>query len=245
MARSKAKQRPVRAVSGLHRKMVTELRKYIRNVTKADQRAIARASALGVTAITFMNFNNVPSPTQFLYDRSNAQISQATAARESAKSRASMIRDSPNAYWNHVRDFSSGSTYDVSSRRSLASRATADVPPLRSPTATAPAAPARVVLPLASFFQGDGPLDWPKDAPDDGAIGSDRREAEAAITAVRDQTKAGGKAHAQSVGLARSKLIGYGQQALARSREERAPAMADVFHYFLLILNDALGEAAG
>ncbi|MBV8218107.1 MAG: hypothetical protein JO325_06570 [Solirubrobacterales bacterium] len=61
---------------------------------------------------------------------------------------------------------------------------------------------------------------------------------------MRDELRSGGKAKAQSVGVAKWKLVGYGQRALIEVRSARSKAVADVFHYFLLFLNQSLDQAA-
>src|SRR5262249_8729289 len=88
-------------------------------------------------------------------------------------------------------------------------------------------------------------FDWPRDAPDDGPGQSERAAADQALRVVFEQVRSGGTANAQSVAAARAKVIAYGQIALSRVKDERAHSAANVFHYFLLFLNDTLLELGG
>lgn len=198
-----------------------------------------------------LNFNSVPSPTNFLYDRSNASISAATATRNNVGHAARDLRSSPNAYFNRVRDLSGSSTYDIGTHRTLSSRASlAPYAPLRPPAGAStapppPTLPAREVASLDTFFNAEGQVDWPKDAPDSADLASERAEAGSALSAVFGQVKSGGKAKSGNVGLAKAKLIVYGQKALRQVRADRAAAVADVFHYYLLFLNQSLDRVGG
>ncbi|MGE3820797.1 MAG: hypothetical protein AB7I30_15395 [Isosphaeraceae bacterium] len=195
------------------------------------------------------NFNYVPSSTNFLYDRSNASIGAATATRNNVGHAARDLRASPNAYFNRVREFSGSSTYDLGTHQSLSSRAALTPyapirPPSRTPDQPASATPpAREVARLDSFFTAAGRLDWPRDAPNHAEVASERAEADDALATVFAQIKAQGKAKSGAVGLAKAKLIVYGQKALGQIRAERAAPVADVFHYYLLFLNQSLDQA--
>lgn len=187
----------------------------------------------------------VPSPTGFLNDLS---LQRASAAANSSAQRADQtLRASPNAYWNRVRENTGEASFDLSTRRSLAQRAGSTARP--RPPAPAPAPPTTPPRPepraLDAFFLASGEIDWPRDAIDEGPLRSDRAEADAAVKHVRDEIRDLGSPTAQTLATARYKLITYGQKALLEVRAARSSVVADVFHYYLLFFNDALGKLAG
>jgi hypothetical protein len=189
----------------------------------------------------------VPSPTEYLYDRANARISAYGSAvqQQAAASQMASASTNSNAYFNRIRDYSGEGTYQVTSRQSLGQRTS----PRPRPTASIPAAgqsPSRPAAPsLEAFFLPGGELDWPHDAPDSLALRQARAEAEMAVKAVRDRIHSVGKAKTQDVGTAKWKLETYGKRALFEVKSARSAAVADVFHYFLLFLHQALDQAAG
>jgi hypothetical protein len=190
----------------------------------------------------------VPSPVHYLYDVSLAQI--AAHANSHQPSAAQVARSSANAYWNRLRDNSGANTYSVSSRQSLSQRAGAASRPAPAaapaPAPAPPTVPARPrVHPLDDFFVNGVRFDWPRDTPDDAADSGDRAAAEQALRTVLEQVRTGGKATAQSVAAARAKFIAYGQPSLSRVTSERSAAVANVFHYFLLFVNDTLLDLGG
>src|SRR4051794_33072097 len=67
---------------------------------------------------------NVPSPTDYLYDRDRARISSYGSAvqQQAAASSAASSDANPNAYYNRIRDYSGEGTYHVQSRQSLSQR---------------------------------------------------------------------------------------------------------------------------
>lgn len=180
---------------------------------------------------------NVPSPTDYLYQRDQARISAFAnpLPQQAAASSTGATDRNPNAYFNHLRDYSGEATYHVQSRQSLSRRS---APPPKQ----APSQP--TALPLDAYFLISGSLDWPHDAPDSAELLPARVEAEAAIKAVREEIRASGKAKAQSVGAAKRKLINYGQRALVEVRSTRSRTVADIFHYFLRFLDQSLDEAS-
>jgi hypothetical protein len=214
----------------------------------AAQRAEAQFGVgLAYPGVPFLYYTPefVPSPTDYLYDRANARISQYGNAvqQQAAAGQMASVSDS-RAYFNHLRDFSGESTYQVKARQSLSARAVPPPPrrPSRPPASPAPAQ--KAALPLDAFFLAGGDFDWPRDAPESDALRTARAEAESAVKGVRDELRANGKAKAQSVGFAKWKLVGYGQPALAAVKSARSAAVADVFHYFLLFLHQSLDQAA-
>jgi hypothetical protein len=194
---------------------------------------------------------SAPSPTDYLYDRSNQYISAYGNAvqQQAAASQMAPASASPDAYFHRLRDYSGEGTYQVRSRQSLSERtstaarqggtASISTPATRQPTAFSPPR----ALPLDAFFHPNGELDWPRDAPDSGVLGPARVEAEMAIKAVRSEIQSVGKAKAQSVGTAKRRLVNYGQRALIEVKSARSVAVHDVFHYFLLFLHQALDQA--
>lgn len=203
---------------------------------------------LAYPGVPFLSYTpeRVPSPTDYLYDRDTARISEYGNAvqQQAAASQMASASANPNAYFNHFRDFSGESSYQVSSRKSLGERTSPPRSRPPSPPAASPAPARRGLLPLDAYFLPGGQFDWSRDAPDTGALRSARAEAESAVKTVRDEIHSQDKARSQSVGLAKWKLVGYGQQALAEVKSARSAAVADVFHYFLLFLHQALDQAA-
>lgn len=196
-----------------------------------------------------LGMGGVPSPTQYINDASLARV--AAYANTPRKRPGSDLRNSPNAYWNNIRDSSGEGSFDINSRwsmrqRMLANSAAATAPAAPTPTAPAVAeVPARSeIQPIEAYFLPDGRVDWPKDAPADGALRSDREALDNALSAVRTQLKTG-PAQAKTLAEARLKLITYGQGSLARVRAERSAGIANLYHYFLLFLNDTLTQLAG
>jgi hypothetical protein len=187
----------------------------------------------------------VPSPTDYLYDRDRAQISAYGNAvqQQAAASQLASPGSSSNAYFNRLRDYSGEETYQVASRQSLSRRTS---PPARTPSnpPKRSAGTRSGPLPLEAFFLPGGALDWPRDAPTAGTLRSAQAEVEAAVKVVLNQVRSGGKAKAQSVGAAKSKLVNYGQPALVEVKSARSKAVADCFHYFLLFLHQSLDQAA-
>lgn len=186
-----------------------------------------------------------PSPTDYLYDRDRARMSAYGNAvqQQGAASQMAAPSASSNAYYNRLRSYSGQDTYQVSSRQSLSRRST---PPARPTSGTSKRSTktGRGPMPLEAFFLPDGALDWPRDAPTAGTLRSAQAEVEAAVKVVLNQVRSGGKAKAQSIGAAKSKLENYGQPALVEVQSARSKAVADCFHYFLLFLHQSLEQAA-
>src|SRR3954454_18945092 len=86
----------------------------------------------------------VPSPTEYLYDLANARISAYGSAvqQQAAASQMASAADSPNAYFNRIRDYSGEGTYQVTSRQSLGQR-TSPRPGRTAATHTAGQPPSR------------------------------------------------------------------------------------------------------
>jgi hypothetical protein len=180
-------------------------------------------------------------------DRSAAAASAAYAARQTMPGVGRVYGNNPNAYINHTRDASFFERFDPSSRRTMTaqmSRLPATAPARSDGDRTAPAADARAVLPLASFFSTAGALVWPNGAPTEGPLDSQKAAADSGASAVYREVQANGRAPVALVGDARGALIAYGQPALDYLRANTTPAVVDTFHRFLLGLYDSLGKAA-
>lgn len=179
----------------------------------------------------------VPSPTDYLYQRDLARIATASEAiqQDMALNQVVSSYAHANAYYNHIRD---------SSTQSSAKSAAQFKRPRRrpQPASEKPARPQTV--PLDSFFLPSGEIDWPDSAPSAGGLASARAEAALAVKTVREELHAQGKAQSSSVDAAKAKLVAYGQQALGETRSARSVAVADVFHYYLLLLYQSLDHAA-
>jgi hypothetical protein len=191
---------------------------------------------------------SAPSPTDYLYDRTNKYISAYGNAvqQEAAASQIAPASANPNAYFNRIRDYSGEGTYHVTSRQSLSGQTAAAMRPggmASTPAATRHTTTQSPALPLDAFFLPSGELDWPRDAPDIEVLRLARAQAETALKAVHREIQSVGKAKAQSVGTAKRKLVNYGQRALIEIKSTRSAAVHDVFHYFLLFLHQALDQA--
>ena len=114
---------------------------------------------------------SVPSPTDYLYDRTNKWVSAYGNAvqQQAAASQMAPASANPDAYFHRIRDYSGEGTYHVSSRQSLSGRTATAVRPggkASTPTATTQPTLQSPALPLDAFFLPSGELDWPRDAPD-------------------------------------------------------------------------------
>jgi hypothetical protein len=201
-------------------------------------------------AFMFYVPENVPSPTNFLYDHHKGRIDELGNSLQAhhAASQAGAHTPGPQAYFNNLRDFSGANTYDVNSRRSLNSRTAPPRPraqpqPQPQPRPAEPQVPDRTTaLKLSAFFLPSGAFDWPGDAPETGSLSSAKTEAASAVKAVHDEIRSAGKARAQTIAFAKSKLVAYGRYALVDVRANRSETVGHVFHYFLLYLHDALNR---
>lgn len=149
----------------------------------------------------------------------------------------------PNAYYNHIRDNGFVDRY-YPDRRDPAYYGYSSRPRARRTTPTAATAPARPIVPLATFFNDKGQFIWPGDAPTAGDFRQKRDAVDKACHAVRDEVKKTGVASIASVTEARQELLDYGRPALKELRARETPRVADGFHVFLLSLYDSLAQAA-
>ncbi len=181
----------------------------------------------------------------YLNQRSLAAGNAAYAQRASGAA----SWDNSNAYYHHVRDDSFLPRYNVSSRRSIESRAAslsslamgAAVPRASggAPRSSRPQPP-----PLTSFFDAMGRLVWPQATPSEGDLAMGRKRAGDTAESVRREVKDQGYASVGLVTDARTQLVEFGRPALTYLQAHTAPTVADGFHRFLLSLYDALEKAA-
>jgi hypothetical protein len=195
----------------------------------------------------FGGFNYVPSPGNFLDQRSLAQTARGPQTRPSH----SPLSGNPNAYFNRVRDNGFVSHYDVQRRlppaylpepRSSPGLATAARPePQPQPQ---PQPKPKPSLPLASFFDATRRLVWPAESPVEGELKAKRDSSDEASLAVLAEVDRQGVASITSVTEARQRLLDYGRPALQEARQEQTLRIADSFHLFLLSLYESLAQAA-
>ena len=98
-------------------------------------------------------------------------------------------------------------------------------------------------LPLASFYNADGHMVWPGDAPTAGDLKEKRSEFDQASETVLAELKKNGVASIATVTDARQKLLDYGRPGLNMSATHETPRVADAYHLFLLSLYESLAQA--
>jgi len=150
----------------------------------------------------------------------------------------------PNAYFNHVRDNGFVDQYSVSRQPPSYSRPPSPPQGQRLTPTAMTVARSKPVVPLASFYNPQGQLVWPGDAPIADSLKEKRAIVDQASQAVRDETRKNGVASIAAVTEARQKLLDYGRPALQYVRTHDTARIADTFHAFLLELYDSLAQAA-
>jgi len=138
----------------------------------------------------------------------------------------------PNAYFNHVRDNGFVDRYDIAAREPSSYRYMGSNSPQRTTPTSMTVARPRSVVPIAGFFNAQGQLTWPGDAPITGDFKEKREAVDRAVRVVPDEIKKNGVASIASVTEARQKLLDYGRLALQNLRTHETPAVADSFHAF-------------
>lgn len=217
----------------------------------------AQAQYGGGFGIGFGIGRTVPPPEMFLNQRALLNASQATFGPRGFSSANPYANG--NAYFNNIRSNDFTQRYSIDSRaesqfrsirRPTASSTRPRTTPTPAPATAATAAPAPApaaanpVLPLASFFNAVGMLIWPEGSPTTGELGPKREASDQATGVVYREVQQRGFAPIGSVTDARTKLVDYGQPALAFMRENTTSRVADGFHLFLLSLYESLGQAA-
>lgn len=152
--------------------------------------------------------------------------------------------NTPNAYYNHIRDNGFVDRYYPDRRDPAYYGYSARPRAQRTTPTSATAAPARPLVPLGSFFNDQAQLVWPGDAPLAGDLKDKRAAVDQACQAAREELKKNGVASIASVTEARQKLLDYGRPALKFLKDKETPRVADGFHMFLLQLYDSLAQAA-
>jgi hypothetical protein len=186
-------------------------------------------------------FNNVPKPESFI--NSKALID---AGRNTHVPSRDVYANNPNSYINHIRDNGFVERYDVYRHDPSYSRYSPQ--PARStgarttPTAMTVAQP-MPSLPLSSFYNAEGHIVWPADAPTAGDLKDKRSGFDQGSQAVLAELKKTGVASIATVTDARQKLLDYGRPALQYVRTHETPRVADTFHLFLLSLYESLAQA--
>jgi hypothetical protein len=194
----------------------------------------------------FGGFNYVPSPTDFLNQRSLIHSARGIQGPRPNN----VYANNPNSYFNRVRDNGFVPHYDVSRRRPPAARGSTPSAAVgsadrREAATVSTAAPApKPEIPLASFFDETGRLVWPSDAPIAGDLVEKRKAADEAARAVLEEARRQGFASLTMVADARQKLLDYGRPALQEIRRRETARVSDTFHLFLLSLYESLEQAA-
>jgi hypothetical protein len=186
-------------------------------------------------------FSQVPKPESFLYSKALVD-----AQRDTHIPTRDAYANNPNSYINHVRDNGFVERYDVARRDPSYYRY---APPPSQPstartTQTAMTVPqAAPSLPLASFYNAEGHIVWPADAPTAGDLKDKRSVFDQASQVVLAESKKSGVASIATVTDARQKLLEYGRPGLQYVRTHETPRVADTFHLFLLSLYESLAQA--
>ncbi len=154
--------------------------------------------------------------------------------------------NNPNSYINHIRDNGFVERYDVARRDPSYYRYAAQPSRSQSTTTTPTAmtvpqqAPS---LPLASFYNPEGHIVWPADAPTAGDLQEKRSAFDQASHNVLEELKKSNVASIATVTDARQKLLDYGRPGLQYVRAHETPRVADTYHLFLLSLYESLAQA--
>jgi len=152
--------------------------------------------------------------------------------------------DNSNMYWNRLREPVHVS-YTTTPRsnlrtgnRGIDSATTARV---KGGTTTAKVKPRDH---FRGFFNTDGILVWPADAPLEGELSGKRATVDTAMQQLKNDLTGTAPPPVSSIVNARNELLAYGRPALAYLRENR-PNRADSFHAWMLDLYNTLGDLAG
>jgi hypothetical protein len=186
-------------------------------------------------------FNNVPQPGTFI--NSKALID---AGRNTHIPSRDVYANNPNSYINHIRDNGFVEHYDVYRHDPAYNRYLPPTSPPAGPrtTPTAMTVPQPMPsLPLASFYNADGQIVWPADAPSAGDLKDKRSAFDQASQAVLTEAKKTGVASIATVTDARQKLLEYGRPGLQYVRTHETARVADTYHLFLLSLYESLAQA--
>jgi hypothetical protein len=189
---------------------------------------------------------NIQQPSNFLNQVAIAQMAHVKGPPGSNPytSGSSPYAGNPNAYFNHVRDNGFVDQYSASARQPSYYRSPAPARARGSTPVAMTVAQARPLVPLTTFFNGQGQLAWPGDSPTADSLKEKRGVVDGVVKVVLDEVKMNGVASVASVTEARQKLLDYGRPALKYVRTHETARIADSFHGFLLELYDSLAQAA-
>jgi hypothetical protein len=196
----------------------------------------------GMGGIGFWGGNLVPlvqQPSDFMNQVALAQMNHVRGPIQN-----NVYGNNPNAYYNHIRDNGFVDRYYPDRRDPAYYGYSARPRAQRTTQTSATAAPSRPIVPLTSFFNDKNQLVWPADAPTAGDLKEKREAVDKACLAVLEEVKKLGVASIASVTEARQKLLDYGRPALKYVKAHETARVADSFHTFLLMLYDALAQAA-
>jgi hypothetical protein len=187
----------------------------------------------------FGGFSQVEQPDTFLYSKALVD-----ARRDTHIPSRSVYANNSNSYINHIRDNGFVDRYDVARRDPSYYRYAQ--PPYAGPRTTPTAMTVTQQtpsLPLPSFYNAEGQIVWPADAPTAGELKEKRSEFDKSSEGVLSEIKKNGVASIASVTEARQKLLDYGRPGLKYVRTHETPRVADTYHLFLLSLYESLGQA--
>jgi len=188
-----------------------------------------------------LGFNSVPKPESFI--NSKALID---AGRDTHIPSRNVYANNPNSYINHIRDNGFVERYDVyrhdPSYDRYSSPTSRSTSPRTTPTAMTMPQP-MPSLPLASFYDAEGHIVWPADAPTAGELKDKRAVFDQASQVVLAESKKTGVASIATVTDARQKLLDYGRPGLQYVRTHETARVADTYHLFLLSLYESLAQA--
>ncbi len=188
-----------------------------------------------------LGFNSVPKPESFI--NSKALID---AGRDTHIPSRDVYAHNPNSYINHIRDNGFVERYDVYRHDPAYYRYAPPAARMASPrtTPTAMTVPQQMPsLPLASFYNAEGHIVWPADAPTAGDLNDKRSAFDQASQAVLAESKKTGVASIATVTDARQKLLDYGRPGLQYVRTHETARVADTYHLFLMSLYESLAQA--
>jgi hypothetical protein len=150
----------------------------------------------------------------------------------------------PNAYWNYLREpvqnYSLTPRNDI--RRGVRGIESASTRSQNTNTgkdlSTKPKSPKTHFL---GFFDSNGRLVWPNDAPLEGELSGKRAIVDSTLTGLRAEAVSTHPITVSAVVSSRNDLLDYGRPALAHLREYQ-PNRSDSFHKWLLDLYNTLGQ---
>jgi hypothetical protein len=182
----------------------------------------------------FGGFSQVEKPESFLY-----QKALVDAGRNVQTPSRDVYANNSNSYINNLRDNGLVERYSAARREPSHYR----YPNPEGGARAAMAAPPMPVLPLASFYDATGRIEWPANGPTEGDMATKRATFEQSSQVAIEEIKKNGVASMASITDARQKLLDYGRPALHFIRAHDTPRVADTFHLFLLSLYESLAQA--